>query len=92
MASGIDFAALNQPTRCFALVGAFLCQWSLMEREINQAIGKVLGLEFAQTAIVAANISLRDKIHILRTALTITTMADKDDRERFNQSLGRVLN
>jgi len=44
----MDFNQLEPETRCFAMIGRFLGEWAFMESELNQAIGKALGLDLAQ--------------------------------------------
>lgn len=53
----------------YALVGEYLHHWATMESRLNDAIGKVLGLDSLQTAIVCSNINFFAKCHILKTAI-----------------------
>lgn len=67
-----DAGAVPPRTRGFALVGEFLQWWSFMEAEIRAAIATALGLSRLQAVFVCANISLRDKINILKTAVSVS--------------------
>jgi len=87
-----DFNPLNPHTRCFALVGEFLYRWSVMESKIKEAITKSLGLNIVQGAIVTSNISLRDKIYILKTAVDLSEIKPKEEREKFKSVLQKVAN
>ena len=72
----IDFAALDPETRCAALVGQFLKQWSAMEIELHEAIRVAMKLDDTMRAILCANVHLRDKIHILRTIISVSALDD----------------
>lgn len=60
---GWDFA--------YASVGKFLCQWAVLESHLNDALAAALDIEGAPMAILRGNVQLRDKLHILRTAVTL---------------------
>lgn len=82
-----DFHSLDPETRAFALVGCFLAQWAIMESNIREAMGKALGLDQIQVAIINANIQLRDKIHIVRTAVDISPIYPETEKERYKKVL-----
>lgn len=73
----IDFKSLDPDTRTYALVGRFLQYWALMEHEINKAIAQVLDLTSLQRAITCSNMNLRDKIHVLKTSVSLSPIAEK---------------
>ncbi|HEV2550353.1 MAG TPA: hypothetical protein VGU20_23780 [Stellaceae bacterium] len=85
-----DVRKLDRATRCLALVGMFLQRWALMEDALRGALGKALGLNKIQTAIVASNTQLRDKIHILRTAVEATFFDPASDKDRFKSVLQSI--
>jgi len=75
------FESLDRDMQAPLLVGRFLQVWAAMESELSEAIATAFRLDAAQAAIVTSNISLRDKIHILRTvvhSLAITKEAKKE--------------
>jgi hypothetical protein len=86
----MDVRSLDPDTRAFALVGMFLQYWALMEEALREAMAKALGLQMVQAVIVASNIQLRDKIHILKTAVSITQFPDPEERERFTKLLQQI--
>ena len=70
-----DFTKLDSETRCFASVGKFLQSWAIMEEEMHEAIAKAFGLEDLQMLVLCKNIQLRDKIHILRAAISLSFLS-----------------
>lgn len=66
--------------RAMAHVGRFLQYWACLEWEINDAIGKSLGLHHLQSAIVTSNTQFRDKIHMLRAALRLSNIGRQKKR------------
>ncbi len=59
-------------------VGQFLYHFSLLERELDNGIGKLLGIETGAVNIVTANIDFARKVNILRAAEVFKTeMPDK---------------
>lgn len=57
--------------RAFALVGAFMGFFALLEAGVDSAIGKVLGVDGIRKAIVGRNMSFDDKIKTLRTLVDV---------------------
>jgi hypothetical protein len=62
--------------RSFQQVGHFFSSWALLELRMNSAITKILNLEDRAGYIILANVQVRDKIHILRTAFSIWDESD----------------
>lgn len=58
--------AIDRHTRAFALVGAYLGHFALLEQGINDAISEVLELKGARSLIVTRNMSFGEKIKTLR--------------------------
>lgn len=86
-----DFHSLGPMTRAYALVGNFLMLWAAMESGLRRAMGKALGLDETQTAIIGANIQLRDKIHIVRTAVDLSSIYPEEERKRYKKVLRKIL-
>lgn len=82
-----EFLQLDPNVRCWALVGRFLQHWALMEAALKNAVAKALGLDLIQEAILTNNLQLRDKIHILRTAVDIASIHPGTERVRFKKIL-----
>lgn len=74
-----DLANLAPEIKALALVGRFLQKWSHMELMMRKAMEKAFGLDSIQSAIIASNTQLRDKIHILKTAVNLA-LPSKDTR------------
>jgi hypothetical protein len=81
-----DFSSLDPQTRCFALVGQFLHEWSNLELCIHDAIGSALKLNDLTRFIICANMQLRDKLNFLRTIVDVSKMPDSD-RDHFSARL-----
>ena len=75
---------LDADTRAFALVGAYMGTFALLEQGIDTALGEVMGVAGLRRAIVARNMGFDDKIKTLRTLvdLFIHTGAEK---KRFDE-------
>ncbi len=86
-----DFRSLDPTVHSCALVGNFLALWANMEAKIRDAIAKALGLSDIQSAIVSANIQLRDKVHILRTAVDLSPIRPQSEVSRFKSVLQSIL-
>lgn len=76
----VDFSTLDPETRCIALVGEFLRRWSKMEARLNEAIRRALGLDEIMGQILTANMQARDKIHLLRTIVSLSTIPEPDKK------------
>lgn len=82
--------SLDERRREFhALIGDYLWHWSAMEGLLNNAIGKVLGLDSLQKAIVCSNITLKNKIDILKTALSLEPIS-LTERKQFVETLESI--
>ena len=64
-------------TRAFRLVGEFMFFWSTLEAALNTGICRLLGLSGVDAFVVTANVSVRDKIHILRTLTNFYSVNDE---------------
>lgn len=53
----------------FAQVGEFMFHWAYLEHGLNSAVQKLLRLGSMEGAIATANIQVRDKINIVKTAV-----------------------
>lgn len=73
----------------YRLVGQFLHEWGLLEMELRDALQKALGLTALQAAIVGSNTQLRDKLHILRTAVNLAAIP-KEEQENYNTTLNQI--
>jgi hypothetical protein len=73
-----DSPELTPELRCYVLVGQFLQAWSAMEIALHNAIGAAFNLESVQTKILCANIHFRDKIHILRTLVGVSSFPEQE--------------
>jgi len=65
------YANLPHKIRATALVGQFLQYWSVLESTINQAIEQGLKINYLQGAVLASNITFRNKIHILKVLVDL---------------------
>ena len=77
---------LEPKIRCVAMVGYFLQFWSVLESTVNRALEYALDLTSLQGTIVAKNIMMRDKIHILKTLVDLRGV----DVERFKAVLEEI--
>jgi hypothetical protein len=82
-----NFFRLNRQMRAYALVGSFLQTWSFMEGALNSVIGTALSLKITTEAILCQNIQFRDKIHILRTLISISPLPTVEKKR-----IDRILN
>lgn len=76
----VPYADLPPPLRTRLLIGTYLQSWSFMETDLNDAIQVALGLNSLQGVIVCKNITLRDKIYILKSIITL------NDRKKIYES------
>lgn len=84
--------SLHPSDRSYLLVGKFLQRWALMEAQLREAIGKALGLDTLQTVVACANISLRDKINILKTAVNMSVGLTNDEKAKYTKALNSIAN
>ena len=85
----IDFAKLDPETRCIALVGEFLRRWSNLESAMHDALASAMKLDDTMRLILSANVQLRDKIHILRTIVSVSAFAETE-KTRFDDELKAI--
>lgn len=92
MASLDEFKALPIRMRSYALVGRYLQCWAFMEGKLNDALGKVLGIEGLKLLVVVRNIQLRDKIHIVKCALTLQRIptAEVEQHQKLLERIGNL--
>jgi hypothetical protein len=86
-----DFESLDPETRSYALVGQFLKRWSQLQDEIHEAIGAALNLDETKRYILCANLQLRDKLHILRTLVNVSSLPD-DAKDEADSTLADIAN
>ncbi|MBY5338523.1 hypothetical protein HFO99_32260 [Rhizobium leguminosarum] len=84
-----DLLALNPDMRAFALVGAFMGFFALMESGINEALGEVLEAKGAKAAIITRNMTFNDKIKTLRT-LVHYFITDEQKAAEFDELARRA--
>jgi len=65
------FLALERSIRTPALIGTYMMHWATVEAGLNHCIAKALGLNHLQGLIVCKNISLRDKINVLKAVINL---------------------
>jgi hypothetical protein len=80
---------LDPETKAFALVGAFIGSFALLEEGINIAFGDVMGIKGTRRAIVCRNMEFDDKILALR-ALVDRYISDETEARRFDDLAKRA--
>jgi hypothetical protein len=70
-------------------VGAYVCGFNFLEAKVGDALAVALKLEPLQAAIINANISMRDKLKILRTLCDLEVMLSAQS-EDFDKALQRI--
>jgi hypothetical protein len=76
---------LDTETRCRVLVAIFLQGWAAMELALRDAIGAALNVETVRLQILCANIHFRDKTHILRTLVDVSSFSEVEKRTAKNK-------
>lgn len=84
------FAELHPIVRTYALVGAYLQSWSIMESKLNKTLGRALGLSNLQSVIVSRNIQMRDKIHITKSLLHLEVF-NETERATYLAVANRIV-
>ena len=79
---------IDQKESC-TLVGGFLQAWATMEAQLNSVIGTILEIGSPQAVIVCKNIQFRDKIHIVRTAVSISPLSE-DKKTTYDKELKQL--
>lgn len=67
----IDIDPKDIEVQAAFLIGNFLSHWSLLEAQINRALGEALGLSDLQRLIVTRNMQFRDKINALKACMSL---------------------
>ncbi|PWK65895.1 hypothetical protein [Aminobacter sp. AP02] len=80
---------LDAETRTFALVGAFIGYFALLEQGIESALGEVVGVDGVRRAIIGRNMGFDDKIKTLRTLVDLF-ITDKVEAKRFDDLAKRA--
>jgi len=57
--------------KAFRLIGEFMFHWASLESKLNQTVSTILNMSALEGAILTANITLRDKIALVRTFLNL---------------------
>jgi hypothetical protein len=78
----------NNPitTQSLALIGGFLQQWSNMEHTLHLGIAAATKLDPLMNTVICANLTIREKLNILRTLVDISA-ADEKTKQRFKKML-----
>ena len=79
---------IDQKESC-TLVGGFLQAWAAMEAQLNSVIGTILEIGSPQAYIICKNIQFRDKIHIARTAVSISPLSE-DQKTAYDKELKQL--
>jgi hypothetical protein len=84
-----DFTSLDPDTRCYALVGRFLSEFAELETCLNMALQAAMKLHDLIRFILCANITLRDKVSILRAIVDVSQFPE-EERKHFQSVLGDI--
>ena len=76
--------------RAMRLIGEFMYFWAGLEAEINRGVHRLLGIRGVEGAIATANISVRDKLHILRTIVNYYGEGQSDWLSHANRTINAV--
>jgi hypothetical protein len=82
---------LSTDTRAFALVGAYMGYFALLEEGVNEALGVILNIDGSRRIIVGRNMGFDDKLKSLR-ALISAFVYDEAKRQRFDKLAIRARN
>lgn len=88
----VSTETLSSTQKSFILVGMYLQNWAFMESQLNSTVGKALGLAILQETIVCANLALRDKINIARTAANLEFGEGSDEAKGYVKILTKIAN
>lgn len=66
-----------------AFVGGFLQRWAYMESDMRDCIEKGLKLGKLEAVMLCSNMSLRDKINLLKTLVSFRLRFDEKERDDF---------
>lgn len=77
----------------FRLVGEFMFGWAHLESVLNRGVGRVLHMDSPlNQAILTANMSVREKLSVLRTALLLPVVKNSDEWVSLNKLMDRISN
>jgi hypothetical protein len=82
-----DFKSLDPQARAYALVGQFLQTWSILENHLHHAIQAAMKISDAMRYILCANLTLWNKLHILRTLVDVSSISPDEDKEKYKKLL-----
>jgi hypothetical protein len=85
-----DFASLDPETRCNALVGQYLRRFAELETCLNMAVQSAMALHDLMRFILCANITLREKVSILRAIVDVSKLPE-EERKHFKSVLTDIL-
>lgn len=74
----------------YRLVGRFMSAWAFLESQLNAGIGTLSGLDSIESAIITANMQVRDKINTLRTLLVLFSL--EEDGEAAERLMKKIEN
>lgn len=81
----------EQFTRTFHLVGEFMFNWAHLESMLNRSVGKILHIDSVLNQVMlTANMSVREKLNVLRTALLLPVVKDSDEWKALNKLVDRI--
>ncbi|WP_368506918.1 hypothetical protein [Bradyrhizobium lupini] len=74
----------------FALVGEFLHRWSQMEQTLHLCVSAGTKLDALMNTVVCANLTIREKLNIVRTLVDISSIEDalKADFKKLLRDIG----
>jgi hypothetical protein len=85
-----EFTSLDPATRCYALVGRFLSEFAELETCLNMALQAAMKLHDLIRFILCANITVREKVSILRAIVDISEWPE-EERNHFKSVLSDIL-
>jgi hypothetical protein len=76
-------AALPPTTRCYALVGAYMSTFALMESALETATNRILGLEGLKWVVLSRNMGFIEKVRTFRVLANMFYLLP-EDRNRYD--------
>jgi hypothetical protein len=73
--------------KSFALVGTFLQKWAHMEQHMHLAIAAATKLSPLMNTIICSNLTLREKLNILRTTVDTSDIEPEERKALFKSTL-----
>lgn len=81
----------EQFARAFRLIGEFMYHWAALERALNSGVAQLLQIDSAlDQAILTTNMSVREKLNVLRTRLILSHTKDGPEWKRLNKLIDRI--